>query len=103
MDTITLRDLLVALTTTGAAVLAYYIMAHIPGLSTLPPEPKRWVAFALTGALALAGWGLQIVMLYVAQPADWRAWVADAVAIAGAAIVQGQLIHGAKDLRGRTA
>jgi hypothetical protein len=103
MNEVTLRDLLVVMTTTGAAVVAYWIMGHVPRLSALPPEYKRWCAFALTSLFAVGAWALQIVFLYASQPEGWRAWVEGAVAVAGAAIVQGQLIHGARDLRRRQA
>jgi hypothetical protein len=100
METALLRDLLVVLTTYGAAEAAYWIVARTR-LNLLPAEPKRWASFALAAGIAIMAWLSQIGMAYVVAPVGWRSWVEALVAVGGAAIGLGQLLHGARDLRGR--
>ena len=100
METNLLRDLLVAFSTTLAAVASYAIIRKTK-LNLLPPEPKRIVAFLLAAGIAIAAWLAQIGMLYAPAPVGWRSWVEACVAVGGAAIGLGQLIHGRLDLATR--
>ena len=93
-----LSEILVWVTTAGAGVLAYWLMEEIDWLAQLAPQPKRFVSFALTGAIALAAWGVQIVMAYAQAPVGWRGWIEAAIAIAAAAIAVAQGVHGVRDL-----
>lgn len=96
-----LKDALLVLSTYGAAEAAYWIIARTR-LNLLPAEWKRLAAFAIAGGIAIAAWLAQIGMRYAPAPADWRAWVEGCVAVGGAAIGLGQLLHGARDLRRRS-
>ncbi len=93
-----LSDILLWVTTAGAGVLSYWLMEEIEALAALAPKLKRFVSFGLTGVIALAAWGLQLVMAYVPAPVGWRSWVEAVVAIVAAAIVVAQGVHGARDL-----
>ena len=93
-----LREILVWATTAGAGVLAYWLVEEVDWLAKLAPKTKRFASFGLTAVLALAAWGIQLVMAYVPPPVGWRAWVEAVVAIAAGAIVVAQGVHGARDL-----
>ena len=93
-----LADILLWVTTAGAGVLAYYLMEEVEALKALAPKVKRFASFGLTGAIALAAWGAQLVMAYVTAPVGWRGWVEAVVAIVAAAIVVAQGVHGVRDL-----
>jgi hypothetical protein len=86
-----LKTLLVWLTTTGAGIAAWWIMARIIWPAGWSDELKRHIALAMSGAIALAAYGAQIAMQYVAAPADWRAWVEAAAAILAVAFTTSQL------------
>ena len=88
-----LRDFLVFLSTTGSAVLAWWMMDHMPTLQHLEGAHKRYAAFALTALLAILGYLGQLAMLYAPAPADWRGWVESLFAVAGAAVGLNQVIH----------
>lgn len=89
-----LKDTLLFLSTTGAAVVVFWMMGTYPELSGLPSSWKRFVAFALTAGIAIAAWLVQVVMLYQVAPVDWRAWVEVLFAVGGGSIGLNQLIHG---------
>ena len=93
MDLGMLRGLLYWLTTPGAGGITVWVMDHWKWAKSLSDEPKRWLAFALSGAIALAAWGAQMAMLYVEPPADWRAGVEYAVALVFFAFGISQLAH----------
>lgn len=93
-----LREILVWVTTAGAGVLAYWLIDNVAWLAQLAPRAKRFAAMALTGAIALAAWGVQLAMAYVPAPVDWRGWVEAAVAIVAVAFAVSQGIHGARNL-----
>ncbi len=93
-----LREILVWVTTAGAGVLAYWLVEEVAWLAQLAPKAKRFASFGLTAILALAAWGVQLVMAYAETPVGWRAWVEAVVAIVAAAIVVAQGVHGARDL-----
>lgn len=93
-----LSDLLMWATTAGAGVLAYFLMDEIAALIVLGPKLKRFVSFAMTGIIALAAWGLQILMAYAEAPVGWRSWIEAIVSIVAAAIVVAQGVHGLRDL-----
>ena len=88
-----LKDVLVFLSTTGAAVLTYWLMNNVRALEGLAPPTKRLAAFALTGVIAVAAWALQVLFLYQPAPADWRGWVEALSAVAFGSIGLNQIIH----------
>lgn len=88
-----LKDVLVFLSTTGAAVLAYWLMNNITALQGLAPPTKRLAAFGLTALIAVGAWALQVLFLYQPSPADWRGWVEALSAVAFGSIGLNQIIH----------
>jgi hypothetical protein len=83
----------------GAAIGGFEIVEHVPWFSTLPADWKRYVAFALTGLLAVVAWVAITAIGNAAWPVDWRAWVSQLFSVAAAAILAGQGIHAAAKLR----
>lgn len=88
-----LRDFLVFLSTTGAALFAWWLMDNVWLFERLDWANKRYVAFALTAVLAILGYLLQLAMLYQPAPVEWRGWAESLFAVAGAAVGLNQLIH----------
>lgn len=88
-----LKDALVFLSTTGAAAAAWWLMDRVWFLARQGPEAKRYLAFALTAAIAVLAWLAQVGMLYQAAPADWRGWVEALSAVAFTAVGLNQIIH----------
>jgi hypothetical protein len=88
-----LQTLLVWLTTTGAGLVAWWIVDRIIWKYQTSDEIKRYVALAISGAIALAAWDMEIAMLYQPAPADWRAWVEQGVSILFTAFGVSQLAH----------
>ncbi len=97
-----LRDVLVFLSTTGAAIAAYWLMENVFFLASLDPATKRWAAFILTAFIAVAAWLAQVAMLYQPAPTDWRGWVESLSAVAFAAVGLNQIIHGKVSLGRQT-
>lgn len=97
----TLKELLIWVTTTGSGVIAYFIADRWRWLSEMDPWRKRVAVILMTGLLAVAAWLLQIAMTYVPYPMGWRAWVEAAVAVLAVAFTSSQVVHGVKDLRGK--
>ncbi|HEX2986913.1 MAG TPA: hypothetical protein VHS06_01925 [Chloroflexota bacterium] len=88
-----LQDLLVFIAG-GAAVVVYYLMENVFALASLAPSAKRWAAYLLTAAIAVAAYLFQVVMLNQPAPVDWRGWVESTSAIAFGVIGLNQIIHG---------
>lgn len=80
----------------GAGVIGYWIVEK--WLGALTPENKRYAAFALTGAVAVAVWFVGIAMQYQPVPVDARVWIEAIVSVIGTAIGVGQLIHAKRNL-----
>ena len=80
------------LTGGGAGALAIWVMDHLR-LGAWNDEQKRWLSWVLGGAFALLGWGVQMAMLWVQPPADWREAVSQAVTVIGVAFTVSQLGH----------
>lgn len=82
----------------GAALAGYWLLERVPALAGLLPDVKRYVAFALTAAIAVAAWCGLTAVTAGAWPADWRAWVSQLFSVAATAIIAGQGVHAAKAL-----
>jgi hypothetical protein len=80
------------LTGGGAGVLAYWVIDHL-NLSTWNDEQKRWLAWALGGIAAIGFWWLEIAMLWVPNPADWREGLSQGVAVLGMAFMSSQMLQ----------
>jgi hypothetical protein len=87
----TLKQFLGWLTTVGAGLASWWIMARIIWPAGWSDELKRYIALAMSGVIALAAYGAQIAMQYVVAPTDWRAWVEAAAAILAVAFTTSQL------------
>ena len=96
MDSITLRDALVFLSSTGAGVLAYWLMNRLPAPidARLSPANTRLLALVLTFLVACAAWGVEVLFGYQAAPFGWRAWCEALFAVGGGAAGLNQIIHG---------
>ena len=90
-----LRDFLVFLSTTGAAVAAWWLMEQLWFLARLEPPAKRYAAFGLTAAIAVVAWLAQVAMLYAPAPEGWRSWVESLSAVAFTAVGLNQILHAA--------
>jgi hypothetical protein len=109
----TFREGLLWLMGAGAGIVAFYLLDRLERSATfsqpwqrlrnwfalLAPEDKRWVAFAVTGLLAIIAYLLTLLMAYNAPPGDWRAWVEELFAVVAAAIIASQVTHGRVALR----
>lgn len=83
----------------GAGVVAFWLVGNVPFLEELKPDFKRYVSFALTGAVAVLVWLFCLWMTWVKVPGDAQAWVEAIISVIGTAVITGQLIHGATSLR----
>ncbi len=99
LDTSTLRLVLFFLIGSGGAgVVAYYIIDRWPWASNLQPEPKRYLAYALSGVIGVLAYLATLAMNYQAAPEGWRAWIETIVAVAFLSGGVSQFWHAAKDL-----
>lgn len=91
------------LTGGGAGAVAYWFWAFLerrfPGLADLDAEYKRYITMALTLTIAVLGFVVGVVMLYITAPVDWRAWIETLVSVIGTAFGVAQFLHGILDLR----
>lgn len=90
----TLRDFLPWVTTSGAGLLAYWLIENIVFFASQSSLAKRLWAYALSGGFAVIAWLFMIAMLYVEAPGDWRAWVEGVFAVATGAFALSQIVHG---------
>lgn len=84
----------------GAAVVAYFLIERVPALKALLPEPKRYVAIALSAVLAIGAWFCAAAMGYADWPVGVNAWIEQLFFIGSSAFTLSQIIHGAKKLPG---
>jgi ABC-type dipeptide/oligopeptide/nickel transport system permease subunit len=82
----------------GAGVFAYFLIERIAALKALAPEPKRYVAIALSGVLAVGAWFIAAAMGYAAWPVGANAWIEQLFSVATYAFALSQIIHGAAKL-----
>lgn len=83
----------------GAGIVAYFLMEKVARLSNLPPEPKRYAAFALSGAVAVAAWCAGAGLGYYPFPAGAVDWIEQVFAIGTSAFALSQIIHARTKLR----
>lgn len=63
------------LSTTLAGVIAWFLIDKIRWFAGLQPDTKRYVAYALSGILALAGWLGLLALGERPAPIDATDWV----------------------------
>lgn len=85
----------------GAGVIAYYILARVKWPADVGSEAKRYVSIAVTFALADVCWLLMVLAGYDAMPLNALGWVEQLVLVGTTAFGLSQVIHGARDLRAR--
>jgi TRAP-type C4-dicarboxylate transport system permease small subunit len=83
----------------GAGLVAYWLIGVIPWLEDMAPEPKRYVALALTGLLAAGAFAVTVVLGYQSVPGTWLAWVEQIFSVIAVAIGLSQAIHARRVLR----
>ena len=87
----------------GAGALALWLMDHL-NLGAWNDEQKRWLSWGLSAAFALLAWGIEIAMLWIRPPLDWREGISQAVTVIGVAFTASQLSHARmKQARARRA
>jgi hypothetical protein len=89
-----LKDFLVYASTAGAGTLAYGLMELVPGLASMDPRSKRRVAMLLSAGVAIAAFGAEVLMGYVAKPASPQAWFELLFGIGAASFGLNQVLHG---------
>ena len=85
----------------GAGIIAYWRIGVIPALEGLVSEAKRYVAFALTAALAVGAWYVTIVLQYTPQPETTKAWIEAVFSVIAVALGINQIIHARRVLSKR--
>ena len=93
-----LKEFLPWATTTGAALLTYWLIENVKGLVELPPLAKRIAAYVLSAGFGILAYLAEVGMLYVPQPEGWRAWVETLFLVGTGAFGLATMIHGAKKL-----
>ena len=82
----------------GMGPLVYWLMNHVSFLIKVEPKAaKRWVSFAVA---AIVAWGALGITLWMGapMPVTPQEWVNKLFAVAFAAVVASQGIHGQRDL-----
>lgn len=74
-----LKNALEWMATIGSGVAGFYLIEKVfnrwPWVQKMEKDVKFWFSMAVVGILAEASYLAQVVMLYAAQPPDWRTWV----------------------------
>ena len=81
----------------GAGVAAYAIINEFGG--ALSARAKRYVALALTAAIAAGGVGASVWLGAMPMPADAQAWVNVMGSAMFVSFGMSQVIHGERDLQ----
>ena len=81
----------------GAGPAVYWLVNNVAVLSELAPRHKRFVSLALAAAVAWVALGVTLWM-GAPLPATPQEWVNKLFAVAFAAIVASQGIHGQREL-----
>lgn len=89
-----LRDILVFLTTAGAAGVAYWLLNNVQSLAKLSPQYKRIASIVLSAGIAILAYLAQVAMLYAVAPVDTRAWIEALVTVGTSAFGLSQVVHG---------
>ena len=85
----------------GAGVIAYWLLGVIPAFEELAAEAKRYVAFALTAALAVGAWYVTILLQCTPQPETAKAWIEAVFSVIAVALGVNQIIHAKRVLSKR--
>lgn len=93
MDLISLQQGLQWVLTGGAATIAYFLMEKVKELKALPPEPKRYVSWAIAGGFAAAAYGGMVLWGWQAEPVGWKAWIESLFPHVIGAILAAEAIH----------
>jgi hypothetical protein len=104
MDSLTLRDALWLLASGGGGAIAYWLMDKVPALANIKrPDVKRYVSLIIQAALPIVAWLIMLGLGYESAPVTWQGAVERMFALAAGAIIVGQGLHGAIDLRRKAA
>ncbi len=98
MDSLTLKDALLALMAGGGGVIVFLLMENVAWLKSLRPDYKRYVSWALSGAIPILAWGAMLLMGYEPLPTTWQAVVERLFALLAIAFTASQGLHAAKRL-----
>jgi len=94
-----LRDWLVwIIGGTGSGAITYWLMEHLP-LANWTSEAKRYLALALSAALACSAFAASVGLGYRNDPGTAQAWFEALFAVAFVAVTSGQMIHARKRLK----
>ena len=80
----------------GAAVVTSWLLDNVRWLRILAFEPKRWVSFGFTAALAMLAYAAQVGIGYVAEPQGWRGWTETLCLVGTSSFALSQMIHARK-------
>ena len=83
----------------GSGAISYWLMEHVPWLTYLKAEYKRYVSVALSAFLAMAAYAAAVGLNYQASPGDMQGWLEALFAAASVAMGLSQIIHGRRKLR----
>jgi hypothetical protein len=91
---LTLPNVLTFLAEGGAALLVLWMLdQEWAWVEVLPPEYKRYCAYALTFAFALVFFVFKMALLQEPMPVGWREWAMMAWAVGAPASLTNQLLH----------
>ena len=95
----TLKAALVWVRQIGASAVTYFVIDRIPGLKDQVPWVKRIAACAISAAIAIVAYLVQMAMLYEQVPGDVRAWIETLFLVGTSAFGLATLIHTADLVR----
>ena len=86
----------------GSGLIAYWLWGRLETWFTkveaLNKELKRYLSLALTAAISVGAFGIQLAMQYATVPASPEQWVEQIFSIVALAVVTALSIHGRKQL-----
>jgi len=101
MQALTLEQALRWLMASGAGIASYWLIERIPALAALASEPKRYVALAMSGGLAMLCFLSLVGLTYEPNPASVQGWLEALFSVAAVACGLNQVVHARINLRAR--
>ena len=77
----------------GAGLIAYWIIERWAWAVALDPEPRQYVAWAISGALGVVAWAMSLWFGLQTIPASPQAWFEAAIGAALLAIMGAKIAH----------